>query len=289
MNFDQSIPYPDRDSYGFVNREERGWFMPHYYPREVFKHHPTLPLIVGNFGTIINELYFGYKMIPYYDLDDKNWFISYSYNDAMGNRIGVIKKVCHLIVETFVEGYNTKDYRVIHENGDKNQNVYAPGAPWHNLKVVTTREFMAWRFRNDLRREGQKGVIGSDLSDETVHAICRLLSEGKKNQEILDTLNIESGKSINQFIYELKSGYKRTDISSQYTFPASKNHKYTEEEYEYICQLLAQGNSVSQVMQICRQTRNLPVTKDVCRSIKNGKMKKIAPMLQKYGFLKEEQ
>ena len=207
----------------------------HYFPNEVFAETPLHPdLIIGNFGTLIDKRT-GMKRIPYINKNGNPTVSTmFAYEDKGVSTLTVFNAV--MLAHNYID--NFKDYRVIHINGNRFQNVYAPGTPWHNLKWIPKSEYQRYLVNSGGRAHGSEATVSS-LSDEEVHAICRLMSEGLDNSSILARLGMEDNHQNRYKIVSIRGGIARVDISSQYSFPGPrKNIHHTEEEAHIVCQYL---------------------------------------------------
>lgn len=284
MIFEQDTPYNERSYYGFMNKEVKYLKPLLYFQNEEFSHHPYLPLVVGNFGTIINEAYFGFKMIPSIGAFDHPE-VKYTIMEN-GTAKRVRSKVNVLVLETFYPGFSTKTHKAMFIDGNPQNIVYAPGKPWNNIVPMTTREFMAWRSRNDLRK-GNSNIIASDLSDDTVRMICELMQDGYDNEYIVNKLGMANEEGIFRILHGIRSGNKRSDISSHYNIPKRQLQSFTDDDYDLVCSLVASGLPKAKVLEEFERLSD----KDISRmyySILYGEVKAAIPYLKKYNLLKEE-
>lgn len=235
--------YHERGYYGYCNGVERYLQTVVYYKREVFKTSPILPeLIIGNYGTLINREYLGMKC-------------TYGHNSAGDPTIhtnviepnGIVRKkeiristIVMLAHDPLPDIYSYKKLNAVCLNGNKMQNIFDPGTPWHNLKWMTYEELVSYQYTHGLRKNADNSTpSGSLLTDELAHKICQLISQGYKNPEIANILGIEQGNPLRESIAQLRNRNVKRSIVSQYQFPApSKQKKHTEEEVMAICELL---------------------------------------------------
>jgi hypothetical protein len=89
-------------------------------------------------------------MIPYIDVCGHP-SIGYTVFNEDGKAVTIKKKICNLIMETFVDGFNTKTMKVIHRDDNKQNLIYDPSSPLNNLIPLTYSEYMSWRMNNDPR------------------------------------------------------------------------------------------------------------------------------------------
>ena len=166
--------------------------------------------LISNFGNVLNTnngmiLNQNLKGHGYYyvklQLEDGSW------KDQVIHRLVAMAFCC---IQHPLEYYLENDYQVNHINGIKTYNHYS------NLEWVTNLENMRHAIANHLINNRSETHYKAILSNEQVHAICKLLEEGKYTYKQIDQILGLNLHDPTRYISEIKLGIKWKDISSQY-------------------------------------------------------------------------
>lgn len=109
-----------------------------------------------------------------------------------------------------------------------------------NLEWCTQKENMIHASRTGLMKSGEDKPNAKVTNDE-VHAICKMLEQEISCDEILDTLGFEKDKYHRTLVANIKTGAIWKKISGQYDIKSGWNHMYSEEEMHNICRALQEG------------------------------------------------
>ena len=157
--------------------------------------------VIGKFGKKLkpNTVTKGYQMVKLY----------------MDNGKKRNASVHRLVAEAFIPNPDNKP-EVNHNDGNKKNNHV------DNLEWVTGSENVKHAFDHKLRilKYGDENHV-SKFSDELIHSICKLYTEGYTSRKIRKKLHIENDYIINCVL----TGKTRTSISSLYGIIPYKDRK----------------------------------------------------------------
>lgn len=105
--------------------------------------------------------------------------------------------------------------------------------------------------------------IPFSISDDTIHAICKLIELDRYNDADIASMTNVSKRYVN----DIRRGNRRTDISSQYNFPVRDKKKEMEEKVRKACEMI-QDNKWSR-NEIAKETGLDPST---VSNIRSGKI-----------------
>jgi len=150
--------------------------------------------------------------------------------------------------------------QVNHEDGNKKNN-HLDNLTWvtgtSNIKHAVEHNLITYHKGKDHH------MVKYD--EELIHKICKMISKGFNNNDIIDNLNVK--RTLVQDIRDKRSW---TVISDQYSFPKLSRSKYDDQLIYKICELLEKGYSTRQI----RHELNLPAEtkyKDLINKIRNHK------------------
>ncbi len=148
--------------------------------------------------------------------------------------------VHRLIAQAFIPNPNNLP-KVNHKDGNKLNNRVS------NLEWVTNKENY-----DHARAHGLIKTCG-DLSyatvdNETVHKICKMISEGKRNIEIINELGLPNDQHGKGLITRIRTGRSWKDITQAYDFIKTGSLKKVPDEVIHeICKLLEHNYPVGEI------------------------------------------
>lgn len=143
-----------------------------------------------------------------------------------------------LVAENFVP--NPDNFPVVnHKNGNKKCNWY------RNLEWCTSKENTAHAINSGLMQV--KGVTNPNnkYSEEVIHAVCKLLEQGKDAVEIENMLKL---KGIKHVAGNIKKGNQWKDIASKYNIPKPVNKERPAEMKAKMIELIHAGYSNKEIV-----------------------------------------
>lgn len=202
-----------------------------------------------------------------------------------GEPLRIYKKISvhRIVAETFIPNPENKP-QVNHIDGNKLNNKVS------NLEWVTNKENY-----DHARAHGLIHTCG-DLSyatvdDETVHKICKMLCEGKRNIEIIDELGLPNDQHGKGLITRIRTGKAWKDITDKYDFVKTGSlKKVPDEVIHLICQGIQSGATVGEMFKDIGLTNRLeyPRFKSLVFDIRSGKChKKISSQYPFYHLYRE--
>ena len=155
---------------------------------------------------------------------DKRGYIKVSI--YMDNKLHTMA-VHRLVAEAFIPNPDNKP-TVNHKDGNKkNNNV-------ENLEWMTHKENIQHAIDNGLRNIDGMNAPSNIYTDEQVHEVCRLLSDGKNPKEISELLGVSPNLPR-----RIKYRGKWKHISSQYNIPSANKIPYNTKSKAF--KLLSRG------------------------------------------------
>jgi len=176
--------YYDRNYYGPVFGKDKYLKSLFYYKDEVFVRSPYFPrLIIGNFGTVLDERNMWFKL---------PWTTKLNGDVVVNTRVTLpgreyskgyccvdkLVMIAHCPINDYTDKY------IIHKDGNPYHNIYAPGTPWHNLEWTDEMHYY-----KHLRKMESLGIItkyipprilnSREYTEQEVDMICKLWEEGK--------------------------------------------------------------------------------------------------------------
>lgn len=135
-----------------------------------------------------------------------------------------------------------------------NQVNHIDGVPYHNfvwnLEWCTREYNIQHAIANKLIHFGEDKPEAI-LTNEQVHAICKLLECNTRYDVILKTIGLEITDNNKDLISNIKRKVAWTHISCLYNIPEKNNNqKYTDDEIRHICDLLSQSKSIREISKI---------------------------------------
>lgn len=142
------------------------------------------------------------------------------------------RTVHRLVALIYIPSVN-KGMTVNHIDGNKvNNNVL-------NLEWVSSRD--------NLRHATETGLsVGTILSDEVVHQVCKLIQDGFRNCDVMQIAGVETLSTVEK----IKSGMYYQDISREYDFEQNKlgrRQTISTPKIIDVCERLQAGESVSSI------------------------------------------
>lgn len=179
-------------------------------------------------------------------------------------------KVHRLVAMAFIPNPENKP-EVNHLDGNKQHNWY------RNLEWATSAENKQHGIAMGLYDGTSFTKVGSDrpnavYTDEQVHAVCKLLEQGKQPKEVADLVGVPVNLPTS-----IKYYGKWKHISSRYVIPKPgevprrrtgmtyNSSKYSHDLIRQICQLLEQGKGLTEISEMLGVHVGLPA------SIKSGR------------------
>lgn len=188
----------------------------------------------------------------------------YGYTDDNGK---VVQTAAHLLVaKTYLENNNNYGY-VNHIDGDKLNNSCT------NLEWCTAAYNIQHAYDNNLTvgkkpkgdvptLKGEYTECGGSLTEEDVHTVCNLISEGYRDVDISRMTGFS--RKVMNILRHKKDGYW-SKVTSQYTYSFPKEQRISPEKVIAICEALARGEGVLAV------SREENVNRKQVGNIKNRK------------------
>lgn len=191
--------------------------------------HISFYLLFKGGRVMVKDIYFRNQLLNY-TIDDKGvvrnkttgkslvgWISTHGYRvvslSTLDNRgLPRFEKgpVHRLVAQAFIPNPENKP-QVNHIDGNKQNNCV------ENLEWVTNKENY-----EHARRTGLIKTCGdlsyASVDNETVHKICQLLTEGKRNIEILTELGLPNDPNGKGLITRIRTGRAWKDISQNYDF-----------------------------------------------------------------------
>lgn len=161
----------------------------------------------------------GYKQINLRFKDKNKWF-----------------SVHRLVALAFVVNEENLP-QVNHIDGDKSNNHFS------NLEWSTARDNIIHAFELGLKPEGSESWF-TELSEEIIHQVCKLLSEGVPNTEVVKVTGVTRG-----VVSKIKTGKSWKSVSKQYNIPR-KTRGLPEEVVVEICELMQEGHTAPEVLEL---------------------------------------
>jgi hypothetical protein len=163
---------------------------------------------------------------------------------------------------------DNKFLEVNHKDTIKNNNV------WTNLEWNTRLENAAHAARNNLYQKGQDRPK-SNFTDDQVHEICRLLSEGMSICNIIDHMNL-IGKRGNLITYILRIQNDITwrHITQLYIWDRDiiRYKTYDKSDIEDMCKYLSEGKTVREIVSMFIGKYDGDKLRNVIKKISQGKL-----------------
>lgn len=196
--------------------------------------------MVSTYGRVFNTFTQNYlpKNIRY-DLNTYQ-FVSLSLIDGTSKNIGVHR----LVMKTFCPIENDYEMEPNHIDGYKYNNDI-----W-NLEWTSHKENMEHAVNSGLYSFGEDRD-NSILTNEQVHHICQLISEGKSPDEISKIMNLDNC-NIRKIVVNIKLGLSWKTISIDYDFSkAFTKNNFSNEEIHKICKYFQDNGTNISVSEIC--------------------------------------
>ena len=186
-------------------------------------------------------------------------------------------QVHRLVAQTFISNPDNKP-QVNHIDGNKLNNKLS------NLEWVTNKENYDHARRTGLVKTCDD-LQYATVDNTTVHKICKLLSEGKRNIEIIEELGLPDDPHGKGLITRIRTGRAWKDISGKYDFIKTGSLKKVPDEIIHlICQEIDKGYPVKRIFNDIGITNQIeyPRFKGLVFDIRTGRChKKIS---QHYNF-----
>jgi uncharacterized protein YerC len=144
--------------------------------------------------------------------------------------------VHRIIAMCFIERKDEAQNQVNHKSGNKADNSIG------NLEWMTCQENIQHAYDTGLA-SGTRNPDRS-LSDEEAHKVCQFIEDSWRNKDIATAMGINQ-----QIVANIRFGKDYQDIAEQYNFKDTlpSRRKISTEKLIRICELLAQGNNLSEV------------------------------------------
>lgn len=144
-----------------------------YYPDEVFTKSHELPgVIVGNFGTIIDEDT-GYKL-PWSTIHTGEVVVNKTIRPTFSTYTMRAIRVDLLVMVAYCPLDDYRGKYILHKDGSPYHIIYAPGTPWHNMEWTTKMRYYKNLDRFP-KRIIPKRCTFRKYTEELVDDICRML------------------------------------------------------------------------------------------------------------------
>ena len=117
-----------------------------------------------------------------------------------------------------------------HKDNDGLNNYYK------NLEWLTRGENTLDAFRNGYINNSCENHTGTDISDDEVHSICKMLESGMRYKDILNEMGYPNDKKHKTLLVRIKNGIAWKEISALYDID-SKTPQYTDEQLDTISKL----------------------------------------------------
>lgn len=186
--------------------------------------------LVSSYGLIHNL-----ETNNYYPTDinrDDNSYLSVALDCIDGSKIHT--SLHRIILMTFGYIPGCENMVVNHKDGNKSHNWI-----W-NLEWTDTRGNTIHAINNGLISLGEER-LNTVLTNDQIHSICKLISQGYSTQDICNTLNYKNC-DLRRIVCNIKAGLSWTHISKQYDFSNAyeKRYTFTDEQIHFICKLFQQ-------------------------------------------------
>lgn len=145
------------------------------------------------------------------------------------------RRVHRLVAETYIDNKESKP-EINHKDGNKQNNNVS------NLEWVTSKENKTHAWRKGLYKDIGEVHFSSNLSNEQVHEMCRMMQEGFRNKEISEYFNLHKDR-----VSEIRSGNKWGHISSLYNTRVVRNKRKSPDTVIKVAELLEKGFSIKEV------------------------------------------
>ncbi len=179
---------------------------------------------ISNLGKIFNTETNHY--LPQNQDYHKNKYITIRLKLLDGSHIYAQHHRIILMTFNYIQGCESLD--VNHKDGIKYHNWLS------NLEWMTRSENIQHALQNNLFNVGETRN-NSILSNSDVEKICKLISQGKTNKEIIDIMNIHNC-NLSSIIQNIKNGHSWTHISNKYDLSNMWNkNKFTNDQIHLIC------------------------------------------------------
>ena len=151
-------------------------------------------------------------------------------------------QVHRLVAIAFIPNPENKP-QVNHKDGNKlNNNLY-------NLEWATNRENYDHARVHGLIKTCDDLEYAS-VDNETVHKICKMISDGKKNIEIITALGLPNDQHGKGLITRIRTGRAWKDISSKYDFIKTGSLKKVPDELIHtVCRYLEKKYPLKQIVE----------------------------------------
>jgi len=155
--------------------------------------------------------------------------------------------VHRLVAELFVPNPKPDEYKIVNHIDGNKQNPVFWNLEWCNVSMNT--------------EHGYNQAEVEKVSDQTVHTICKLLADNVDRNQI----SLITGTS-KKYISKIATGYRRSDISSQYTFPEriSMDEKFGRDR---IVKLILEGKGAKEISELLQIEHNMQFI-SYCYSLK---------------------
>lgn len=219
-----------------------------YYVDEEFKEHPKYNrYLIGSKGTIYDTLL--QRKLPHKDEGGtkNNHYESVYIKENNSNAF-----VHRLILETFDPNPQSDHLCVNHINSNRRYNEWNSDPNKNNLEWCTPKENTQHAVKNG-RMKCAEDHPRSIFTNEEVHQICQMMSDGKSSEQIAKELNLELSPQISKNLSDIRNGRNYTSISSQYQnlHVYSGNHiRVNDDMVREICNLLVQGKTAPEIASI---------------------------------------
>lgn len=148
--------------------------------------------------------------------------------------------VHRIVAKMFCFEYDNKNI-VNHINGNKTDNKYS------NLEWCTHQENVNHAIRMGLVNNKGTNNYHNILNEQQVHDICRLMSQGLKYSDILNSLNLPINDNMLDILTKIRTKCIWDWISDQYQIPEPEYRSpqtiYSDEQLHEISKMIAYGNS----------------------------------------------
>ena len=172
------------------------------------------------------------------------------------NNKSTAKTVHRLVALAFIPNPENKPC-VNHIDGNKQNNHVS------NLEWVTYSENTIHSFQNKLQVPPKgEDVAVAKHTNEQVHEICKLMQEGLRNIEIIETYGYPK-----TLLKNIRNGSSWESIKSQYNIP-ERSRVLSEETVRWICSKLVEGYRICDIV---REAENPRINKYNVKAIKDRK------------------
>ena len=155
------------------------------------------------------------------------------------------ESVHRIVMMAFHPIENYSEMEPNHINGNKTSNNI-----W-NLEWLTHKENMEHAVNTGLYTFGEDRD-NSLLTNEQVHQICKLIADGKSQDEIANIMNLQNC-NVRKIVTNIKLGLSWKNISKDYDFSnAYKKSKFTDEDVHTICKYFQDHGRDTPTSEICK-------------------------------------